>query len=101
MICGGTYRVAGHHESYYEPLRVLWFCDTHHKVWHKARRDSYLELFALKALVDRAGRKAVAAKIDMPYQTLSHKLGGFSPLFDDEKKKIISALEEVAKSPKE
>jgi hypothetical protein len=36
-VCGDP-RSEAHHESYYEPLRVEWLCQRHHRELHKATR---------------------------------------------------------------
>jgi len=40
--------------------------------------------------------RVLAEKLKWPYQTLSHKLGGFAPLSLEEKEKILSVLEKIA-----
>ena len=38
-VCGSTYRIHGHHEDYYKPLDVIWFCSKHHSGHHKKLRE--------------------------------------------------------------
>ena len=38
-VCGSTYRIHGHHEDYYKPLEVIWFCPKHHSAYHKRLRE--------------------------------------------------------------
>jgi len=38
-VCGSTYRIHGHHEDYYKPLDVIWFCPKHHAGYHKRLRE--------------------------------------------------------------
>jgi len=38
-VCGATYRIHGHHEDYYKPLEVIWFCPKHHAGYHKRLRE--------------------------------------------------------------
>ena|SRR3990167_6009856 len=34
VVCGATYRIAGHHPNYSNPLKVIWVCSIHHKKFH-------------------------------------------------------------------
>lgn len=34
--CGATVNIHAHHEDYYKPLKVIWFCHEHHSERHKA-----------------------------------------------------------------
>lgn len=37
-VCGSSSIVHGHHESYDEPLKVIWLCPKHHSERHKEMR---------------------------------------------------------------
>ena len=51
-----------------------------------------LDMAKLKEAVDAYGRKKLAQEMGMPYQTLSHKLGGFSPMLEKDIELIQGAL---------
>ena len=36
--CGDNKSVA-HHKNYFEPFKIMWFCDYHHKEWHKSHKN--------------------------------------------------------------
>ena len=49
----------------------------------------------VKAAVKKSGmsRLEVAQAIDMPYGTLTYKLGGYSPFTDEEAAQVLGAIE--------
>ena len=49
----------------------------------------------LKARVDKLGRSLVAAAIDMPYNSLAHKLTGLLPLSQIDYDKIRAACAKI------
>lgn len=51
-----------------------------------------IDLKCLKQAVDSFGRQRVAEQLKMPYGTLSSKLGGFNPIYDDELHRINTIL---------
>lgn len=49
----------------------------------------------LKSTVDLIGRPLVAKEIDMPYNSLCHKLNGQLPLSKDDYNKIFTACDSI------
>jgi hypothetical protein len=44
QVCGSTFKTHGHHDDYYKPLEVKWFCDKHHKEYHKNNINNLQEI---------------------------------------------------------
>src|SRR3990167_3650568 len=42
-VCGTTEHLEAHHETYEDPLALLWLCRSHHKSLHVAARDAARE----------------------------------------------------------
>lgn len=34
-VCGSTEQNRAHHDDYNQPLKVRWFCEKHHREYHK------------------------------------------------------------------
>jgi hypothetical protein len=39
-VCGEK-KSQAHHSNYLEPYNVIWFCDYHHKQWHRGNKPVY------------------------------------------------------------
>ena len=60
----GEEKTEGHHKDYSQPLKVKWFCRTHHKEWHmnnKSPKGVNSEVLVLISRDTRAELKILAA----------------------------------------
>lgn len=97
-ICGGTYRVAGHHPDYSRPLFVIWLCTKHHVRLHYAPEliidelDGVCTPYRTITSMQAAGlsMKRIAAALKVSRDMVSRAIHGKAPRLLDRVERYIT-----------